>query len=68
MKFWIFIKYTPTYRFWSIDFHITVAQILAIILAIVLKKNFKWRTERATAILCQGKQMIIHLTQERTGM
>ena len=32
---------TPTYRFWSIHFHITVVQILAIILAIISKKNFK---------------------------
>ena len=29
--------FTPTNRFWSINFHITVVQILAIILAIILK-------------------------------
>ena len=30
---------TPTIRFWSVDFHITVVQI--IILVIILKQNFK---------------------------
>ncbi len=32
---------TPTNRFWSSDFHITVVQTLAIILVIVLKQNYK---------------------------
>ena len=31
---------TPTNPSWSIDFHITVAQILVIILVMVLKQNF----------------------------
>ncbi len=35
------INNTPTNQSWSIDFHITVVQILAIILAIIFEKNFK---------------------------
>ena len=40
-KFLFFLNFaqvTPTIRLWSIRFHITVVQILTIILGIVLKK------------------------------
>ncbi len=48
-------EFTPTYRFWSIDFHITVVQILAIILAIILKKNFKMEDRESNSNILSGK-------------
>ncbi len=53
------LMHTPTNRFWSIDFHMTVVRIFAIILAIALKKNFKMEDRESNYMKFNRKKSIV---------